>query len=94
MAALIQLSQERLTSELVTLDGCWNIRPVRGSSLLSTHAYGVAIDLNVATNKLGEKPTLSAAFVKCFTDQGFNWGGLFKDRVDGQHFSYAWEGGA
>jgi hypothetical protein len=24
--------------------------------------------------------------VKCFTDNGFDWGGNFKSRLDGMHF--------
>lgn len=52
---------------------------------LSTHAWACAIDVNAAWNGLGKVPTLSAGFVKCFTDNGFVWGGNFK-RPDGMHF--------
>jgi hypothetical protein len=30
-------------------------------------------------------PKLSAGFVKCFTDNGFEWGGYWQ-RKDGMHF--------
>lgn len=30
--------------------GCFNLRPMRGSSRLSTHAWGIAIDLDPAAN--------------------------------------------
>ena len=53
--------------------------------LLSTHAWGMAIDVNAAWNRLGSKPTLSDGFVACFTDAGFTWGGTFR-RKDGMHF--------
>lgn len=79
-----------LLPELKTYDGCFCIRNVRGSTALSAHAYGLAIDLNAATNQLGSEPTLSKEFVKCFVDTGFSWGGNFK-RKDGMHFSYCWE---
>ena len=74
--------------ELKTWDGCFNIRPVRGASDTSLHSWGLAIDANAAWNRLGQPPTLSAGFVKCFTDAGFDWGGEF-DRVDGMHFQLA-----
>lgn len=55
------------------------------AKLISLHAWGVAIDVNAAWNGLGKVPTLSAAFVKCFTDAGFDWGGNWT-RKDGMHF--------
>jgi len=55
---------------------------------LSIHSWGMAIDVNAATNGLGKKPTLSPEFVKCFTDAGFEWGGKWK-RLDGMHFQLA-----
>lgn len=75
-------------SELKTFDGCFNIRPQRGSASPSLHSWGVAFDVNAATNGLGKKPTLSAGFVKCFTDAGWDWGGPWK-RPDGMHFQLA-----
>lgn len=51
----------------------------------SIHSWGLAIDLNAAWNALGVVPTLSAGFVQCFTDAGFEWGGNWK-RKDGMHF--------
>lgn len=81
--------------ELKTWDGLYNNRPIRGyekkfaatqdPKYISTHAWGTAIDVNAAWNGLGKTPTLSAGFVKCFTDNGFVWGGTFK-RKDGMHF--------
>ena len=74
--------------ELKTFDGCFNIRYQRGSrTAASLHSWGIAIDVNAAWNGLGKVPTLSPGFVKCFTDNGFDWGGNFKgSRVDGMHF--------
>lgn len=52
---------------------------------VSLHWFAVAVDLNAAWNQLKQKPTLSALFVKSFTDAGFDWGGKFT-RLDGMHF--------
>lgn len=71
--------------ELKTFDGCFNIRKQRGATSQSLHSWGVAIDVNAAWNGLGKEPTLSAGFVKCFVDAGFDWGGIWQ-RKDGMHF--------
>ena len=81
--ALINIGK---VSELKTFDGCFNIRYQRGSrTAASLHSWGIAIDLNAAWNGLGKEPQLSSGFVKCFTDNGFDWGGEWK-RKDGMHF--------
>lgn len=71
--------------ELKTWDGCFNIRKKRGLSSMSLHSWGIAIDVNAFENGLGQVPKLSAGFVKCFTDNGFDWGGTWT-RLDGMHF--------
>ena len=90
-AALYNVRDRNLQHELKTFDGLFNIRFVRGTTdKPSTHAYGLAIDLNASENPLGGPIKFSQDFAKCFTDQGFTWGGNFS-RVDAQHFSWAWE---
>ena len=69
--AFTNLISTGYVKELKTWDGCFNIRNKRG--------------LNAAWNVLGGQPTLSAGFVKCFTDAGFDWGGTWT-RKDGMHF--------
>ena len=71
--------------ELKTWDGCFNIRQKRGLTSQSLHSWGVAIDVNAAWNGFGKKPTLSQGFVKCFTDNGFDWGGNWTT-PDAMHF--------
>ena len=71
--------------ELKTFDGCFNIRKKRGLSSMSLHSWGIAIDVNAFENQLNQTPKLSARFVKCFTDAGFDWGGSWQ-RKDGMHF--------
>jgi hypothetical protein len=100
-AAFKALIDTGAVKELKTWDGCYNQRAIRGyekqwarfeklnqaagARYLSTHAWGLAIDVNAFENGLGRKPKLSKTFVKCFTDAGFTWGGTFK-RLDGMHF--------
>ena len=87
--AFTNLIERKLVGELKTWDGCFQIRKIRGSSsTMSLHSWGLAIDLNAAWNGLGKEPQLSPAFVKCFTDADFTWGGNFK-RKDGMHMQLA-----
>jgi hypothetical protein len=79
------LIRSGMVKELKTWDGCFNIRFQRGALAQSLHSWGLAIDVNAAWNGLGKKPVLSKEFVKCFTDNGFDWGGAW-GRPDGMHF--------
>lgn len=83
--AIKALIQTGNIKELRTWDGCFNIRKKRGLASMSLHSWGIAIDVNAAWNGLGMEPKLSEGFVKCFTDNGFDWGGTWK-RKDGMHF--------
>jgi len=88
-AAFWNLIDSGCYRDLKTWDGCFNIRKQRGTLFSqSLHSWGVAVDLNAAWNGLGKQPQLSAAFVKCFKDAGFDWGGEWK-RLDGMHFQLA-----
>jgi hypothetical protein len=83
--AFTNLIERGFVNELRTWDGCFNVRKKRGLASQSLHSWGIAIDVNAAWNQLGRRPTMSAGFVKCFTDAGFDWGGTWK-RVDGMHY--------
>lgn len=85
-AAFRNLITRGFIKELKTFDGCFNPRLQRGSKTKwSIHSWACAIDVNAAWNGLGVTPVLSAGFVKCFTDAGFDWGGTWQ-RKDGMHF--------
>lgn len=86
--AFSNLIHRGFVKELKTWDGCFNIRKMRGLNSMSLHSWGIAIDVNAAWNQLNKTPTLTLGFVKCFTDAGFDWGGLWK-RSDGMHFELA-----
>lgn len=83
--ALLNVINRGVIEQLKTWDGCFNIRKKRGAVSASLHSWGVAIDINAAWNRFGEKPTATAEFVKCFTDAGFDWGGAWS-KPDGMHF--------
>lgn len=77
---------EKLDS-LITWDGCFNIRKKRGLQSLSTHAWGVAVDINAFRNQLGKTPTFSDKFACIWERHGWTWGGRWA-RPDGMHFQY------
>lgn len=88
--ALSLIKKRNLCSELKSFDGCFMIRDIRGvPGKLSTHSYGLSVDINAKENGLGKEPQFSPELVKCFTDAGFVWGGNFK-RKDGMHFQFSW----
>lgn len=88
-AAFKALIATGCVNELKTWDGCFNIRKKRGLASMSLHSWAIAIDVNAFENGLGVTPKLSQQFVKCFTDNGFAWGGHWTKRVDGMHFELA-----
>ena len=82
------INERGLADQVKTYDGCFNRRKKRGGTSLSLHSWGIAIDINAAWNGFGKTPTMSAELVKCFTDAGFDWGGVWK-KPDGMHFQLA-----
>lgn len=85
--------QELLTSglhtRLVTFGGCFAYRPQRASHKLSTHAWGIAIDLNPESNRMGTNGAMHSEIIDLFGKHGFYWGGYFKEeRRDPMHFQF------
>lgn len=94
------LRDRGLSHEVLTWDGCYNFRPIRGyekafnqlyavdvpasMKYLSSHSWGCAFDFNAAWNRLGQEPTLSKEMIQAIRDAGLVWGGDFK-RKDGMH---------
>jgi hypothetical protein len=72
-------------SELLTWDGCFNVRQMTGGTNYSLHSWGIAVDVNAFDNGYGEKPKMSIGFIECFTDARFDWGGEWRI-PDGMHF--------
>jgi len=70
--------------------GCYAPRfigrdPSRG---LSLHTWGIAIDLNVATNQVGTIGALDRRVVRILNRWGFSWGGTWR-MPDPMHFQLA-----
>lgn len=68
--------------------GCYNYRPVRGSSNLSNHAFGAAIDLDPERHPLGKRGgpfSKDKIVVNAFKKEGWLWGGDYKSRADEMH---------
>jgi hypothetical protein len=78
-----------------TYSGSYNFRPIRGSTHLSMHAYGCAIDFDGPHNQLHSSPTDGVGFtesdplVQAFEGQGWIWGGRWTGRSDPMHFQAA-----
>jgi hypothetical protein len=80
------------------LDGTFNWRKIEGTDRLSTHSYGIAIDLNASKAKYWrwEKPATLASFsrkdfpaeiIEVFERNGFVWGGKWY-HYDTMHFEF------
>ena len=55
--------------------GCWNPRLTRSRSGVSRHAWGAAVDLNVAGNPTGLASAQDPRLVEVMERWGFTWGG-------------------
>ena len=72
--------------------GMFNFRKIRGSNRLSTHSWGISIDIDSAKNPQGKphdesKGMMPKAVVAIFEAEGWKWGGKFRGkRVDCMHF--------
>lgn len=85
-----QIDQNKLGHLIKNYGGCFNFRQQRGSSKLSCHSWGIAIDLNTDTNEMGTSGDMDPQVIKVFEDNGFYWGGNFSGkRQDPMHFQFA-----
>ncbi len=84
-----QIQRAGLTTALTSFGGCFSFRPQRPGSKLSTHAWGIAIDLNPAINAQGTAGKMDPALVAIFRDAGFKWGGEWQGKSrDPMHFQF------
>lgn len=85
-----RIHSEGFWKDLQTYDGCYENRNKGGSSNKSTHAWGIAVDLNAKSNAQGTDGTMSKDVVRIFEEEGFAWGGYFSGtKKDPMHFQFA-----
>jgi hypothetical protein len=65
--------------------GCYYPRFIAGSTSLSNHAFGLALDLNVPGNQRGTVGQMDRGIVAIFKHWGFGWGGDWH-YTDPMHF--------
>lgn len=74
-------------------DWGYNCRAVRGSTVPSFHAAGLAVDLNATRHPLGRRGTFNArqrATIRALCRKyGLRWGGDFQRRADEMHAEVA-----
>lgn len=91
LAAFAEIEARGLLPLILSYDGSFNPRPIRGSQNISNHALGLAIDINADWNGLGATPKPRGArgsvidLVAIFKKWGFGWGGDYRKRKDGMH---------
>jgi hypothetical protein len=70
--------------------GAYNYRTMRTNpNILSTHSWGIAIDIDPAHNMQGNAGKIPEWFGKCFEDAGFVWGKRWSSKIrDTMHFEF------
>jgi hypothetical protein len=65
--------------------GCYYPRFIAGTTTLSNHAFGLALDINAVENQRGTAGRLDPGVVQAFEKWGFTWGGTWH-YTDPMHF--------
>jgi hypothetical protein len=86
-AALAEVVARGLESEINPDEyaGCYYPRFIAGSTTLSNHSFGLALDLNVPGNQRGTVGEMDREVVAIFKYWGFGWGGDWR-YTDPMHF--------
>ena len=65
--------------------GCYYPRFIAGTTTLSNHAFGLALDINAVENQRGTVGLIDRGVVQVFQKWGFTWGGVWH-YTDPMHF--------
>ena len=93
LGAFEECSAAGISQNRMKYGGSYVWRPIGGSRLLSTHAYGVAFDLEPALNPrdkawIDDGKMLHPTIIKILKARGWFWGNEFKKRKDPMHFQW------
>jgi len=84
-----RIQSSGLQSKITSFGGCFSFRSQRTGTNLSTHAWGIAIDLNPETNTQGTAGDMDEQLISIFRYAGFKWGGEWQGRSrDPMHFQF------
>lgn len=69
--------------------GAYNCRKTTSGRSWSKHSWGAAVDVNWQTNPYGRKlrTDMPKWFIQLWKDEGFGWGGDWRNVKDAMHFS-------
>ncbi len=86
-AALLEVEQRGLSGSIHPSEyaGCYYPRFIAGTTTLSNHSFGLALDLNVPGNGRGTVGEMNRDVVAIFKTWGFAWGGDWR-YTDPMHF--------
>jgi hypothetical protein len=87
--AMGDLERGGLRGLVRSMDGCFVARFIGRDpdNMLSLHAWGIAIDMNLRGNYRGQPPDQDPRLVAAMDRWGFSWGGAWIV-PDGNHFEY------
>ncbi|MBN2108730.1 MAG: M15 family metallopeptidase [Deltaproteobacteria bacterium] len=78
--AFCAIREAGLAEEIMTVGDCYNFRTRRVSRKLSTHCWGIALDINPELNMPGSTGRMPQELVELFGAFGFAWGGTLPGR--------------
>jgi len=86
-AALQEIVERGLADKIHPSEyaGCYYPRFIAGTTRLSNHSFGLALDLNVPGNQRGTVGEMDRFVVQIFESWGFTWGGHWR-YTDPMHF--------
>ena len=84
-----KIAESGLEQQITSFGGCFAFRQKRRSANVSTHSWGIAIDLNPEANALGTAGQMHRGIVSIFRNAGFSWGGDWcGSACDPMHFQF------
>lgn len=95
--AFAEIGERGMAKDFIFWGGSFVPRRMAGLDAVSRHSWGIAFDVNVQENWIGETPAPQGAHgslwrvAPVLEAHGFAWGGRWKNRTDGMHFEIAEE---